>query len=195
VGISTLAALAAEAASEEAAVYDGARADILVPVIDARRGQVFYCVYRRAGSRAGAAGLWQSSEDLGVCDRETLPAVVRSLGGGAGQVLAAGEANVLPAEMGGEVRGLRLLPMTVGAEWLLRGQESLLEPGLLPAGTRLRAYLGGVLSGAHVAAGLDVAEDVAPGEVGSPESVRPIYVRAPDADVHITKMRDPWTGR
>ena len=27
---------------------------------------------------------------------------------------------------------------------------------------------------------------------GSPETVRPIYVRAPDADMHITKMKDPW---
>jgi hypothetical protein len=28
--------------------------------------------------------------------------------------------------------------------------------------------------------------------VGSPETVKPIYVRAPDADVHIAKMKDPW---
>jgi hypothetical protein len=30
------------------------------------------------------------------------------------------------------------------------------------------------------------------GEPGSPEAVKPIYVRSPDADIHITKMRDPW---
>jgi hypothetical protein len=30
------------------------------------------------------------------------------------------------------------------------------------------------------------------GGVGTPESVKPIYVRPPDADIHITKMRDPW---
>ena len=31
-----------------------------------------------------------------------------------------------------------------------------------------------------------------PGEPGTPEGVVPLYVRAPDADIHITKMRDPW---
>ena len=30
------------------------------------------------------------------------------------------------------------------------------------------------------------------GDPGTPEAVRPIYVRAPDADLHITKMKDPW---
>lgn len=32
------------------------------------------------------------------------------------------------------------------------------------------------------------------GEQGSPESVRPLYVRRPDADVHITRMKDPWAS-
>jgi hypothetical protein len=32
------------------------------------------------------------------------------------------------------------------------------------------------------------------GDAGTPEAVTPIYVRSPDADIHITKMKDPWAA-
>jgi tRNA threonylcarbamoyl adenosine modification protein YeaZ len=222
VGISTLAALAAEAVasegamtSEEAVVLAEGCADIVVPVIDARRDQVFYSVYRRAGGLAGGSSLWERSEDHGVCDRETLPVLLRGLGrgGSAGaresgarlresgqaegracRILMAGEAKVMPAGLEGDIPGLSLRSTTVAAEWLLRGQEKLGEPGLSPAGARLPRYLLEVLLGADDEAGPGETEEPTPGEVGSPEAVRPIYVRAPDADVHITKMRNPWAA-
>jgi tRNA threonylcarbamoyl adenosine modification protein YeaZ len=205
-GISTLAALAAEAVmseeavTSEAIVSSGDDADIVVPVIDARRGQVFYSVYRRAAYRADGAGLWERSEDQGVCDREALPGLLHSLGqadqtdGRVGRLLVPGEAKVLPVGVEGEIQGLRLWPVPVRAEWRLRGQECLAEPGFLPAGARLGPYLMAVLRGPGDERASGTTEAPAPGEVGSPESVRPIYVRAPDADVHITKMRDPWAA-
>lgn len=49
--------------------------------------------------------------------------------------------------------------------------------------------------------GLDLAARAVPasgalpvGAPGSPEAVAPEYVRSPDADRHIQKMRDPWAG-
>jgi hypothetical protein len=86
----------------------------------------------------------------------------------------------------------------VRAEWLLKGQSLLREPGDAPEGDRLDGFL----VGAHVDGGAGawgraavVGGGVSAGDPGTPESVRPIYVRPPDADIHITKMRDPWASQ
>jgi hypothetical protein len=60
----------------------------------------------------------------------------------------------------------------VDAAFLVLGQDRLADPeAALPA---------------------DAGSFRTPGETGSPEAVVPIYVRAPDADLHIKRMRDPW---
>jgi hypothetical protein len=66
----------------------------------------------------------------------------------------------------------RLVPASVDAAFLVLGQERLAEP--------------------EAAGPADAGSFRTPGEPGSPEAVVPIYVRAPDADLHIKKMRDPW---
>ncbi len=68
------------------------------------------------------------------------------------------------------------------------GQERLDEPGPLPQGARLTPWLAGVFGSESGTA----ASEPAVGGPGTPESVTPLYVRSPDADIHITKMRDPW---
>ena len=89
-----------------------------------------------------------------------------------------------------------VLMMDVAAEYLVAGQGRLLEPGALPQGARLGPWLGGCWQGRRgsqasaEASGLRSPDEA--GEVGTPESVKPIYVRSPDADIHITKMKDPW---
>ena len=82
------------------------------------------------------------------------------------------------------------MPLQIHAEHLLVGQARLEEPGAGVEGARLDGWLTRVLSGSDSwpAAGWKA------GGPGSPEAVKPIYVRAPDADIHITKMRDPWAG-
>jgi len=71
----------------------------------------------------------------------------------------------------------------------MAGQGRLGEPGEVE-GSRPAPWIEGALS-RRSAGG---RETWRAGEPGSPEGVRPIYVRSPDADVHITKMRDPWAG-
>jgi hypothetical protein len=63
------------------------------------------------------------------------------------------------------------------ADTLVLGQHLLVEPGESPEGNRLQPWL---------------AEVLLEGGPAVPEAVKPIYVRSPDADIHITKMRDPW---
>jgi hypothetical protein len=74
--------------------------------------------------------------------------------------------------------------MQVRAEDLVMGQGLLDEPGDGADGARLGGWLAGVLGAKPVG--------LKPGDPGTPEGVKPIYVRSPDADIHITKMRDPW---
>jgi tRNA threonylcarbamoyl adenosine modification protein YeaZ len=174
IGISTLSALAAQVATErEPGGVEGDALQSIVPVVDARRGQVFYGVYRRAED-----GRFARSEAFGVVDRDALLSVIPAGPG----TLVAGDIAVLGDQAGlGEAS---LLAREVRAEDLVMGQGLLDEPGDGAEGARLGGWLTGVL-GTPVA-GLKA------GDPGTPEGVKPIYVRSPDADIHITKMRDPW---
>ncbi len=70
-GVSTLGALAAAGA----AIDD--RCQLLVPVVDARRGQLFYGLYRPAGAGSpSGTRRWVRSTEFGVCDRGALGGVV-----------------------------------------------------------------------------------------------------------------------
>ena len=159
VGVSTLAALAS-------AVARDAKTRLLVPAVDARRGQVFYGLYRSPGGPE--IQRWVRRAPYGVCDRGEFAAMLD----GPATVVAEDEALVgaLPADM-------KFVAADVQAERLVFGQRMLTEPGGLPQGARLTPWLIEVL----IAGGRP-----------DPESVKPIYVRAPDADIHITKMKDPW---
>lgn len=165
VGVSTLAALAA-------AALRSAAPEVVVPWVDARRGEVFAAVYRavHAGARPDTAGSprWERL----------------------GEPFAASPAALTEAVVARSGRdGLRVGgPGVVRAEFLVLGQERLLEPGDAPAGHRLLPWLRARVEGRLLPGG----RSPDPGAWGSPESVTPVYVRPPDADVHITKMRDPW---
>ena len=182
-GISTLGALAAAAATR--AIAGGACRSggddvgvapvsaLLVPVVDARRGQVFFGLYEATGSQAPARR-WVRRGAFAVCDRAALGGIVAAVGAGPTQVLA--EARELIGDL---PEGAEFVGSAVGAEWLVLGQDLLIEPGEGFEGHRLQRWLAGVLR---------------EGGPAVPEAVKPIYVRSPDADVHITKMRDPWAG-
>jgi tRNA threonylcarbamoyladenosine biosynthesis protein TsaB len=202
-GVSTLAALAAGAAGAAAGgspTFGDLRTALLVPVVDAHRDQVFYGLYRSAGTRVASTGRsWTRTAEFGVCGRGELGGVLtaaakdspegggrRATHGDAWRALVVGESRVL-------VTGLPANAVfqcaDVGAEWLLIGQGLLGEPGILPQGDRLTPWLVKALGPGGDAA----VPRPEMGRVGTPESVTPIYVRSPDADIHITKMRDPWS--
>jgi len=175
VGISTLSALASQGALEldrHHPTEPGGRVRVLVPVVDARRSQLFYGLYERADAEDGRV-VWRRSAPLGVCDRGALGEL---LAGQASEAAVVAESAdlVLPLP-----EGVEFIGSEVRAARLVIGQNRLEEPGSGAEGTRLSRWLGEAL--AH--------------KVGSvPEGVKPIYLRSPDADVHITKMRDPWGG-
>lgn len=198
IGVSTLSALAAEAVSRVDQGDQGECPDLIVPVVDARRGQVFYGLYHGAGiAGAEAAGLagrqsYVRTEPLAVCDRLVLAAHVAALGGkaaGESRALIVGEVDGLQGSGPELSAGVAWLGLEVRAERLLGGQSRLGEPGEVE-GSRLGPWIERALS--RRSAGEQ--EIYRAGEPGSPEAVKPIYVRSPDADIHITKMRDPWAG-
>jgi tRNA threonylcarbamoyl adenosine modification protein YeaZ len=241
VGVGTLGALAAQAASP-GREGRGERPHLIVPVVDARRGQVFYAVYRRAehewpaGARStedgGAAGVgnaghgetsgaaeespYARTEGISVCDRSELfdrlaGLAGESIAGGPLQprvpvagglspqprVLIAGDVEGLGGPVGQERSGVARLSLEVRAEHLVMGQGLLREPEEADdttAGRRLHGWLAQVLSTGRADACGDVPLPYRAGEPGSPEAVKPIYVRSPDADIHITRMKDPWAG-
>ncbi len=171
-GVSTLAALAAGAATQ-------VRPETIVPVVDARRGQVFYGIYR-----LGPSGAYERTDDFGVCDRaslfEHIPAGL--------EVLVTGDTGVVEGQgASGGFAGVELQPADVCAEYLVLGQDRLAEA----AGGALGGRLDALLEQALAAGGAADKGSAQAGEAGTPESVKPIYVRSPDADIHITKMRDP----
>jgi tRNA threonylcarbamoyl adenosine modification protein YeaZ len=176
VGVGTLGALAAHSAAvlvgdslagpDASGQEDERRVRWIVPVVDARRGQVFYARYERLQSHYARRG------PVGVCDRSNFAGIVQEAGGERVLVVAEREGLVDPVPA-----GIDLAVQPVGAEWLVAGQRRLEEPGDEPAGCRLDTWLDLALRGA-----VSVA----------PEQVKPLYVRSPDADIHITKMRDPW---
>jgi tRNA threonylcarbamoyl adenosine modification protein YeaZ len=167
-GVSTLTALAACAvahASEE----DRAAWSSVVPIIDARRAQVFFAVYEASGLGGRYDGpRWTRRRPIAVCDQSLLGAALATERRGATVVI--GENRELVGELPGEAR---FVAYEVKAENLVVGQEWLQE---------------------QVDSGVGSAgkETEGPNVVGTPETVKPIYVRAPDADLHITKMKDPW---
>ncbi len=200
-GVSSLAALAAEAACTTHAMSKRAGETgaeprlpgVIVPVIDARRGQLFYGVYRRRQD-AGETS-WRRESGFEVCDRGRLGSVCEGLAREAGEgVVVIGDASLregsgLPSP-GGRTAAtfdVEFRETAVAASRLLRGQEHLSEPGPSPSGSDLKPYLLSATTGN--------AAPLVPGTAGSPEGVKPIYVRPPDADMHITKMRDPWRAR
>jgi tRNA threonylcarbamoyladenosine biosynthesis protein TsaB len=188
IGVSTLAVLAAAAAE----IAD-TTASAIVPVVDARRGQLFAGVYERGPARVETGGgCWARAGDYFSLDPADLAAEVRARTRAA--AVAVGDPRLL-ADL-----GLRGLSVAVDAAFLLRGQSRLREP----AGSRGGDDLASWLADALVSRGRDQTRRAAerglfpgaaaPGEIGSPESVRPLYVRMPDADIHITRMKDPWAS-
>ena len=191
VGVSTLSALAAAAA---ACARSGGglesrqrQGTVLVPVVDARRGQIFYAVYT-----SGTPGdeQWTRLGDIGVCGPESLvERLEKALGPesfGAGPISMLGEPSVLAGVPPSP--GLARIETEASARWLLQGQASLDEPPGVFGGSRLVSWLRGELGESSPWS----AERFSPGSPGTPEAAVPIYVRPPDADLHITKMRDPW---
>jgi tRNA threonylcarbamoyl adenosine modification protein YeaZ len=199
-GVSTLGALAAAGAGVleqmEGSATEGKAVDnrdLLMPVVDARRGQVFFALYERVVSASDTGPAWARLGEVGVCDRGSLSEVLGCRAALHTAVVAEDEAL---AE--GAAPGAAVLTLDVTAEHLVAGQWRLMEPGALPQGGRLGPWLRLALAGQGMAPGLaetSVSGMWSPdraGEVGTPESVKPIYVRSPDADIHITKMKDPW---
>ncbi len=175
-GVSTLAALVATATETEETT-----ASVIVPVLDARRGQLFAGVYSRDPVHAGTGkGCWTRTGDYFPVDPADLAAEVA--GRSRGAVVAVGDPRLLD--------GLALsgLSVAVDAAFLLRGQSRLREPVGRLGGVDLASWLAGALR----PEGRD--RWAVPGEPGSPEAVRPLYVRMPDADIHITRMKDPWAS-
>ena len=183
-GISTLSSLAVEAAAQAPAAgavgESHAGPALLVPVVDARRGQLFFGVYRK---QVGV-DKWARSAPFTVCDKDGLAGVLEAEEPQATEPRSGRSAPLPRALVAAEERelvgvlppGVDFLQAPVRAERLVLGQDKLREPGDGPDGARLAAWLAGALAGA--------AEAV-------PETVKPIYVRSPDADIHITKMKDP----
>lgn len=197
-GVSTLAALAVSGAlAVGGAAGPAGSPSLLVPVVDARRGQVFFGVYEAIDETGGTPGdedasmrRWARQSAFGVCDRGELGTVLTR------PALVVAED---PALVSGLPAKAVLVTADVQAERLVVSQWLLEEPEEAPAGRRLEPWLSQVACGGAAGAGMwgleAEREDAArPGDVGTPESVKPIYVRSPDADIHITKMRDPWAA-
>ncbi|MCL5734840.1 MAG: tRNA (adenosine(37)-N6)-threonylcarbamoyltransferase complex dimerization subunit type 1 TsaB [Actinobacteria bacterium] len=201
-GICTLGALVA-------GVLGQSQADLVVPVIDARRGQIFYGVYKRGvpiepeAGTAHARGIepdaavaaqerWTRAAPFGVCSPADLGSRIMHEAAGTDSLSAVivGERRTLAGDLPPAVR---FVAEEASAEYLVRGQWRLVEPGLLPEGDRVDGWLLEELGLARE--GGSVSGAMSPGEVGTPEAVKPVYVRSPDADIHITKMRDPWGTR
>lgn len=187
IGLSTLSALAAGVAHrlKQESLQLGLRPERLTVAIDARRGQLFCASYERRG-----AG-WVRAADILLCDRNQLGTLITA------PALVAAEDRSL---LGDLPEGVTFLTAVVAAEHLVVGQELLQEPEPMAPGG-LPSSDQGRLEGARLGSWLlrAVEQDTSlaaarPGELGTPESVKPIYVRSPDADIHITKMRDPWAA-
>jgi len=173
-GVGTLDAIAAQAIVEMDIVAPYAEGAAVVPLVDARRRQVFAATYARS-----ATG-WKAGE---IFAAEPGEVVSRVRGGWEGARVLCTGAEALVDKCRVEDAGATL-PRVFDAAYLVLGQER------LSGGGKLQADL---VKACRVAGGVSVASARA-GQWGSPESVTPIYVRPPDADIHITKMKDPWSG-
>ena len=197
-GVSTLSALVAWAVGAPTAAVERRSwklSDVIVPVVDARRGQLFYSAYAPCGR--GDPDSWRRLGEIGVCSPESLPerlagllkesvGIDSDLGR---ETWVIGEPTLLaglPRE-----RGIGMVATDVSAEWLVMGQPALEEPERPVGGIALARWLLRTVAQDTPWS----AQGLPAGALGTPESVVPIYVRAPDADLHITKMRDPWSDR
>jgi tRNA threonylcarbamoyl adenosine modification protein YeaZ len=169
-GVSSLSALAA-AALAEARVPEEIGA--LVPLLDARRGQVFGTVYL---AREGGGPGWIWTGEYFVSDPATVAAEVERR--------AAERRPLLLGQMGDN--GMTALEVALHARHLLLGQEHLVPHSGRPSGLGLQVWLADEFCAPQ---SWGAAQ---PGADGTPEAVLPVYVRSPDADIHIRKMRDPW---
>jgi hypothetical protein len=130
--------------------------------------------------------------DFGVCEAGALGGLLAVQT--RERLLVVGEDRALVGEL---PEGAEFLAGDVEAERLVMGQE-LLEAAADLGGYEMSVWLldlftkGAFALGGRVRGLPAVAAEGRPAEVGMPETVRPIYVRSPDADVHITKMKDPW---
>jgi tRNA threonylcarbamoyladenosine biosynthesis protein TsaB len=178
-GVSTLSALAAGAAATAGGL------DVLAAVVDAHRGQVFGAAYRLDDGLWTRCGGIFAVEPAGVIEEVARRA-------GSGRTLIVGKVESISTAGGGDGVDSKaapvLRPEPVRAACLLQGHDAFAGPEGRHLVGEVRAWLAaGVGPGAAT-----VPFSRSPGEAGSPESVVPIYVRPPDADLHITKMRDPW---
>lgn len=202
-GVSTLGALAAAATDQGSWNTQNGRSiremQVLTVAVDGRRDELFAAVYRRSGSEpsGGARTPWSSEAaekwrkvgetfacppwelregveqrvpEPGKCAAICPPGFVEGLVESGGFSLVAGE--------------------DPSAAHLLCGQERLVEPDGVSGGWTLGEELSHHVMGA-VGDERQEAEGAFP-PWGAPESVSPIYVRPPDADAHIKKMRYPW---
>ena len=254
-GISTLAGLAAKAAAVR---QRGEEATLIVPVIDAKRGQVFYGLYERQKMKRGLPPCWLRRSPFSVCDRGDLFALLEkevsklrasmvapvalpkttvhletnsqsetSITVDAGEeyslapnyianpslddttdgverrlnswepspfVVVVGEEDLLKKPF---AHNMQFFAAEMCAETLFLGQEYLVEPGLYPEGDRLKPWLLEQITRKLTPSPgvIESTNTLMPGFPGSPESVKPIYLRDPDANTHITKMRDPWATK
>ena len=189
-GVSTLDVLAAQALlSTGAASWTGPESAgrvVLTSVVDARRRQVFAADYVLEPEG------WTCNTVRAV-DPEGVVSTIGAMHPGARVALVGAEALVMK---GDGQSGALIMPQVLDAAHLVLGQEQL-AGGRELMETLARACAGPC--GQRIPCGGDSGRDrdgmSRAGEPGSPELVNPIYVRPPDADTHITKMRDPWGGR
>ena len=194
VGVSSLSALAA--AAVDRGLAEGVRA--IVPVVDARRGQVFAEVYRRAENqenqeKPGTAAVdanrdseerGRGREDLSPCPQtisiqrwlNAIQGTRRSIDYSPAMSVCCrrlSAAAALPPRWSPPIScsGSRSIGGSGSSEG--RGDAGMVDPCRSVCGRR--------------------ASDLGrAGVLGTPEAVRPTYVRTPDADRHIKQMRDPW---
>ena len=175
-----------------------AEVDVVVPVVDARRGQVFGCVYSRERAEGGPEGgtghrghpadgpgceVWRChGGPFAIAPAELAQRVLEETGcAEAERRLVVGHVALLAAADG----GMRL-SADVEAEYLVLGQSSIVGSDALECRDMTGLLFRALASGSR-------GSDCGPaGDPGTPEAVRPTYVRVPDADEHIKRMRDPW---
>jgi len=167
----------------------------VVPVVDARRGQVFAAVFVRAERLRADRDQATAGVDETTGVEETEGPVLFDVDGfpwvRLGDVYAADPSGVaesvdrLIGTGAGVGLGAGAGPVYLGRTDLLSEVLGRREPGEIEA-----AFL--VVGHAAVLPDFAAFRGARPGDPGTPESVAPIYVRSPDADVHIAKMRDPW---